>query len=191
MLSQMMTTLNTHPPLRIPRVNQYLPGLSYWNVMEHARTNGGYAVMGWNVAWSPGVLLSAIRHCVWMRQDGTLIDLTAANPADRGETTFLTLLDQASDVFDLRFPDSRSNYTQALMEDPQLVEADRLYQRWHSLNLKLTEMLKRMGWMWNPGNGWYGGTQAAAADMLGQQVLTAQQAFLDMNSLMYDKPPIP
>ena len=123
-----------------------------------------------------------------MRPDGTLIDLTAAGPSQQGRSTFLAIVNQADDPVDLRFPVTRPNITIPLVEHPDLIESDRRYQQWLRLHLKLTDMLKRMGYAWNPAQGWFGGTQAAAADMLGQQVLNAQQSFLDHNAQLYNQP---
>ncbi|WP_157477300.1 hypothetical protein [Granulicella tundricola] len=187
-MAEIAATLGTFPPLRIPRVNQYPAGLSYWSVTEHAQKNGGYPVAGWSVAWSPGTLISANDHCVWMREDGTLIDLMAASPGMQGFTTFLMLGDQMAADVDLRYPVVKPNFTIKLTDAPELVEAERRYERWLSLNLKLREMLKKMGWQWNPGSGWFGGNESVAAEMLGQQVYEAQRSFLELNDSIYEAP---
>src|SRR5690606_38447056 len=63
----------------------------YENVAAVVQRQGGRALLGWTIWEWPGILLEAISHAVWEREDGELSDPT---PKADGEATTLFLPDR-------------------------------------------------------------------------------------------------
>ena len=54
------------------------------NVDREVARSGGRAIVGWQIDWWPGLFVRALHHAVIERPGGALIDVTQADPDDRG-----------------------------------------------------------------------------------------------------------
>jgi hypothetical protein len=54
----------------------------YRNVDREIASNGGRAVVGWQIDWWPKLFVRALYHAVVERADGTLADVTQVDPED-------------------------------------------------------------------------------------------------------------
>jgi hypothetical protein len=52
-------------------------GNCYQNVRSAIRSQGGRALLGYEVIWLPGRFIEALHHCILQRPDGSVLDVTA------------------------------------------------------------------------------------------------------------------
>src|SRR5260370_11588574 len=92
------------------------------NVKFHVLDNGGSKQLGWIVWETPGILIEAELHAVWLTPDGKLRDIT---PQLDGEKRILFLPDDtAVEPVDYDAV-AHKNHRLALIEDPLMYDAIR------------------------------------------------------------------
>lgn len=99
------------------------------SVRQAVSKHGGEELNGWQVWMWPGVFIEAEHHCVWRRQDGTLVDIT---PKQNGATRILFIPD-ADKAYDHENHRRLDNVRQPLVRDRDVTAFLENARRLHEL----------------------------------------------------------